>query len=264
MGEFDNTSVMVTGGSSGIGLAAAELLASRGASIALCGHQAAAVESATERVGRFGTSVHGSVVDVTDEAAVRAWCDGAVAQFSGIDALVTAAGIQRYGTVADTAVEEWDEVIDVNLKGAYLSAKHALPHLRQRGGSIVLVSSVQAYVCQTGVSAYTVSKAGLNALARSIAIDEATHGVRANAVCPASVNTPMLQSAARLFSDGTPAGEASTLQSWGRMHPLGRVAEPAEIAEVIAFLAGPRSSFVTGVGLPVDGGLLATAGVDLS
>lgn len=150
-------------------------------------------------------------------------------------------------------------MLDVNVKGCFLTVKHALPHLRasRGGGSIVIVSSVQAHACQSAVAAYTASKAALNALARSIAVDEAAHGVRANAVCPGSIDTPMLRSAARRFSDGTDAGEDALVRDWGLMHPLGRVGTAAEVAEVIAFLASGRASFVTGVRLPVDGGLLA-------
>ncbi len=152
----------------------------------------------------------------------------------------------------------------MNLTGAFYAAKAAIPHLRRRGGgSLVLVSSVQAFVTQAGVAAYAASKGALNALARSIAIDEATHGIRCNTVCPASVDTSMLRFAARALSDGTDDAVATLIQSWGQMHPLGRVATPGEVAEAIAFLASERASFITGIALPVDGGLLANAAVVL-
>jgi NAD(P)-dependent dehydrogenase (short-subunit alcohol dehydrogenase family) len=263
MGEFEGATAVVTGGSSGIGRAAAELLADRGARVVLCGLEPSEVVETVDAIVARGAVAHGVAADVRDEDAMRELVDGAAARFGGVDILVTAAGIQRYGTAADTSSAEWDEVMGVNVKGCFLAAKYAIPHLRRRGGTVVIVSSVQAYVSQTGVSAYTAGKAALNALARSIAVDEAKNGIRANAVCPASVDTPMLRMAARRFSDGSPEAEAATVASWGRMHPLGRVAQPAEIAEVIAFLAGPRSSFVTGIGLPVDGGLLSTAAVAL-
>jgi NAD(P)-dependent dehydrogenase (short-subunit alcohol dehydrogenase family) len=265
--EFGGKVALVTGGSSGIGKAAAALLAERGASVLLGGLDPGEVDQAVAEVRSTSGSaaVFGKQVDVTDEDSVRALVEHAVDAHGGLDVLITAAGVQRYGTAASTTAAEWNEVLRVNLTGCFLTVHHALPHLRRRGGgSIVIVSSVQAYVTQAEVAGYTASKAALNAFARSVAIDEAQHGIRANTVCPGSVDTPMLRWAARRFSDGTAAGEAALVAEWGRMHPMGRVARPGEVAEAIAFLGSARSSFITGVGLPVDGGLLAAAGVVLS
>jgi NAD(P)-dependent dehydrogenase (short-subunit alcohol dehydrogenase family) len=122
---------------------------------------------------------------------------------------------------------------------------------------VLVVSSVQAIASQTGVAAYTASKGAINALTRAMALDHAEENIRVNAVCPGSVDTPMLRWAADLFK-----GE-NTVEDWGRMHPLGRVARPEEVAEVICFLAGPKASFVTGAEYMVDGGLLAALGVRL-
>lgn len=264
MAELSGKVAVVTGGGSGIGRAAARLLAARGAAVTICGVDAIEIERVVADAAEAGEQLNGSVVDVTDEPSVAALLSQTAERDGGLDIVVTAAGIQRYGTAADTTREEWDEVLEVNLRGSFLAVKHALPHLRERGGgSVVIVSSVQAFVTQTSVAAYTASKGALNAFARSVAIDEAPHGIRANAVCPGSVDTPMLRAAARKFSDGTASGEQGLIDSWGRMHPLGRVAEPDEVAEAIAFLAGDRSSFITGTSLPVDGGLLASIAVVL-
>jgi NAD(P)-dependent dehydrogenase (short-subunit alcohol dehydrogenase family) len=254
--EFDGRSVLVTGGSSGIGLAAARLFASRGARVACADVTGPPADAAGAGI-RF---VH---ADVTDEEAVAAAVEFTVREHGRLDALVTAAGIQRYGSAADSSAGTWDEVMAVNVRGAFFAVKHALPALRASGaGSVVLVSSVQAFVTQTQVAAYTASKGALNALARSVAIDEAPHGVRANAVCPGSVDTPMLRSAAADFT-GSPQEADDLVAAWGRGHPLGRVARPEEVAEAIAFLAGDRASFITGIALPVDGGLLSQVAVVL-
>jgi NAD(P)-dependent dehydrogenase (short-subunit alcohol dehydrogenase family) len=263
MTELGGKVALVTGGASGMGLATVQLLAARGAAVAFCDLNQAPIDEVVASLSPTA-QVFGKATDVTDEAAVRDLVDETAQRFGGIDILVTAAGIQRYGTAADTSATEWDDVLSVNLKGCFLAVKHVLPHLRTRGGgSIVVISSVQAFITQAGVAAYTASKGALNALTRSIAVDEARFGIRANAVCPGSVDTPMLRASARRFSDGTDAAAQALVESWGRMHPLGRVAQPSEVAEAVAFLASDRSSFITGIGLPVDGGLLASIAVAL-
>jgi NAD(P)-dependent dehydrogenase (short-subunit alcohol dehydrogenase family) len=254
--EFDNKVALVTGGASGIGRATAELLVGRGA-VVISADIAPAREAAQQKTDQV-------LLDVTDELAVAAVVEAAQARYGRLDILVAAAGIQRYGTAASTTASEWDEVMAVNLKGAFFAAKHAVPALKAAGGgSIVLVASVQAFISQTAVAAYSTSKAALCALARSIAVDEAAYGIRVNAVCPASVDTPMLRWAARRFSDGTDEGATNLIGTWGRAHPLGRVARPEEVAEAVAFLASDRASFITGSALAVDGGLLAQAAVTL-
>ena len=258
--EFAGKVALITGGASGIGLAAADLLLHRGCRVMIGGISAADVDQAISQLATDSRpeNVAGRVADVTDEQAVDELVQDCVSRFGGLDVLITAAGIQRYGSAADTLADQWDEVLAVNLRGTYLAVRYALPHLRSRGGgSIVIVSSVQAFATQTAVAAYTASKGALNALARSIAVDEAGNGVRANTVCPGSVDTPMLRWAAGQYSDGTAEGVQRLIESWGRGHPLGRVAQPGEVAEAIAFLASDRASFITGVSLPVDGGLLS-------
>ena len=174
-----------------------------------------------------------------------------VAAFGGIDVVSNNAGIQRYGTVETTSEAEWDEVMNVNLKSVYLVCHHAIQHLRKARGAIVNMASVQSFATQRAVAAYTTGKHALIGLTRSMALDFAEYGVRVNAVAPGSVDTPMLEWAINLDPD--PAALRETVKA---MHPLGRIAKPAEVAEAVAYLASPRASFVTGATLVVDGGLL--------
>jgi NAD(P)-dependent dehydrogenase (short-subunit alcohol dehydrogenase family) len=261
--EWRGKVAFITGGSQGIGRGCAEVLVEKGAAVAICAVPDSHLEEAVDAIRAAGGDAVAAPADVSDRDAVRGAVELVVDRFGRLDTLVASAGIQRYGTVADTPEETWDEVFAVNVKGVYLAAQVALPHLRGTRGSIVVVSSVQGHQNQPNVAAYAASKGALDALVRSMAIDEARHGVRVNAVCPGSVDTPMLRASAQRFSDGTEAGIEALVRDWGRTHPLGRVATPHEVGEVVAFLAGPRASFVTGEDVRVDGGLLATIGVAL-
>jgi NAD(P)-dependent dehydrogenase (short-subunit alcohol dehydrogenase family) len=239
--SFEGKAAVVTGGAKGIGRAVAELLTERGARVCV-------VDVDDSAVPPGGASVRADVSSADDCArAVAAAADA----FGRLDVLVNAAGIQRYGTVVDTPEETWDEVIGVNLKGAFLMAKHAIPRIET--GAVVNVASVQAMAAQRGVAAYSASKGGLVALTRAMAVDHAP-GIRVNAVCPGSVDTPMLRWAAETFGGDDIEG---TLRSWGEMHPMGRVASAREVAEAIAWLASDAASFVTGSALLIDGGLLS-------
>jgi NAD(P)-dependent dehydrogenase (short-subunit alcohol dehydrogenase family) len=262
--EWTGKVALVTGGSQGIGRAVAELLAAGGASVGVLGLESDQVDDTVRGIRERGGEALGLTADVTDRRAVAQAVATTVEAYGRLDALVTSAGIQRYGTVADTDEAVWDEVFAVNVKGVFLVAQAALPHLRRSGqGSIVVISSVQAHGAQTDVAAYSASKGALDALVRAMAVDEARTGVRVNAVCPASVDTPMLRASARRFGDGSAAGTEQLIGAWGRSHPMGRVAEPREVAEVVAFLASSRASFITGEDVRVDGGLLASLGVAL-
>jgi NAD(P)-dependent dehydrogenase (short-subunit alcohol dehydrogenase family) len=262
MAEFSGKVAIVAGGALGIGRTTARKLATEDASVVICSDQEDQVEEAVTELRDEGLEVRGLRADVTMSTDMKRLVAFAAETYGGVDVLVNSAGIQRYGTVVETDEATWDEVLDVNLKGIYLASKHAIPEMRKRGGgAIVNLSSVQAFASQKGVAAYTASKGGINALTRAMALDHAEENIRVNAVCPASVDTPMLQWSADLFKGDKSVEE--TVKDWGRMHPVGRVARPEEVAEVIAFLASSRSSFVTGGDYKVDGGMLAALGVAL-
>ncbi len=260
--EFAEKVVVVAGGSLGIGRAAAIRLAAGGARVVLCGRRPDAVEEAVAAIDAAGGEAVGVAADLSTMAGARDLVAAAVSRFGGVDILVNSAGIQRYGTVVETDEATWDEVFATNVKSIYLVSHLAIPEMRGRGGgAIVNVSSVQAFANQPGVAAYAASKAAINGLTRAMALDHAAEGIRVNVVCPGSVDTPMLRHSADLFR-GEQSQEA-TLAEWGRMHPLGRIARPEEVAEVIAFLASDRASFVTGAEVKVDGGLMTQIAVAL-
>ncbi|MFN2613849.1 MAG: glucose 1-dehydrogenase [Actinomycetota bacterium] len=250
--NLEGKAAIVTGAGKGIGRAIAAALSSRGARVALVdSDDAAGKQAADETHGTFFAA------DVSRSGDVARAVEQATTAFRRLDILVNSAGIQRYGSVVDTDESVWDEVLGVNLKSMYLTAKHALPHLIASGaGAIVNVASVQAFAAQRGVAAYSASKGGVVALTRSLAIDHAPV-IRANCICPGSVDTPMLRWAAEKFGEGDPEG---AVRRWGAMHPLGRVAEPHEVAQAAVFLASSDASFITGAALLVDGGLLSMIG----
>ena len=253
--RFDGKVVVITGGALGIGQAASELLAERGAAVSILDwDEEAGIETCDKIVGSGGKAIF-TKVDVSDIDAVRSAVKKTADAFGRIDSLTVSAGIQRYGNAVTTTDDQWDEVLTVNLRGAWNAARSVIPYLRSTGGTIVNVSSVQALASQQNVLAYTVSKHGLLGLTRSIAMDFARENIRANAVCPGTVDTPMLKWAASL--DPNPR---SVYEACNQMHPLGRIAQPREIAEVVAFLAHESSSFVTGAVWTVDGGLLTQIG----
>lgn len=260
--EFSGKTAVVTGGSLGIGRATALRLAAGGAAVVVNGRRPEHVAETVAAVRERGGQAEGVPADCGQAAGAARIIETALDRFGGLDVLVCSAGIQRYGTVVDTPEETWDEVMNINLKSMYLASRLAIPVMRRRGGgAIVLVSSVQGLASQKTVAAYSTSKAAINGLARAMAVDHAAEGIRVNAVCPASVETPMLHDAADLFKGASTA--AATLAAWGGMHPIGRVGQPEEIAELIAFLAGPRASFMTGGEYKIDGGMMAELGVVL-
>jgi NAD(P)-dependent dehydrogenase (short-subunit alcohol dehydrogenase family) len=253
--RFDGKTVVVTGGALGIGRAACEIFAERGASVSILDWDEEAGSRFCNDLEQKGFSAMFHKVNVANFDHVRVAVDATAAAFGTVNSLAVSAGIQRYGTAVTTTDDQWDEVMGVNLKGAWNAARACLPYIRKQGGSIVNVSSVQALASQQNVLAYTASKHGLIGITRSMAMDFAKDGIRVNAVCPGTVDTPMLAWAASL--DPNPQ---SVYDACNAMHPIGRIAQPREIGEIVAFLAHESSSFVTGAVWTADGGLLTQIG----
>jgi NAD(P)-dependent dehydrogenase (short-subunit alcohol dehydrogenase family) len=233
--------IVVTGGAAGIGRGVVERFVAAGDNVIALDRDASALAD---------LGVTGVQVDVSDRAALAA----AAAEIGAVDVLVCAAGVQRYGTVVDTPYAVYDEVMAVNVGGVFFACQAFVPKL-PRGGSVVVVASVQAYAAQKSVAAYSMGKGALLSLVRAMAVDHADDGIRVNAVCPGSVDTPMLRTSAAQFGGGRSTDDV--VAEWGRSHPLGRVATPGEVAEVIYFLSSPAASFMTGADVKVDGGLTA-------
>lgn len=238
--------VLVTGGAAGIGAAIVRDALAEGAKVSFCDIDASATERIRAELAEAGADVHATVADVTDAQQIEAWVGEAEAALGPVTGLVNNAGRNAYADAATMAESEWDAFFDLDLKSAWLCARAVLPGMRERGaGSIVTISSIHARMTKQGMFPYAAAKSGLLGLTRSLALDEAGYGVRVNAVSPGFVWTPLSEAH---FAD-RPEELAATIA----VQPLGRPAQPEEIASVVSFLLSRRASFVTGAEWHVDG-----------
>jgi NAD(P)-dependent dehydrogenase (short-subunit alcohol dehydrogenase family) len=253
--DFKGKVIVVTGGGSGIGRACVRAFSERNGSVAVVDRDKNAGEETVEHLRGRGIAQYFQA-DVSAENQVAQLVPQIASNMGGIDVLVNNAGIQRYGTATSTSEKEWDEVINVNLKSAFLMSKYALPKIIERGGgAIVITGSAQSVSAVRNSVAYVVSKHGLLGLTRSLALDYAQDNVRVNCVCPGAIDTPMLRWSASLDAD-----PEKVLDACGRIHALGRMGKPEEVANTIVFLSSDLASFITGAAIMVDGGLLVPAG----
>jgi len=256
MSEFSGKVALITG-TTGIALATARRLASGGAAIVACGivKEANAALQA-ELVDALVLTADVSVPDQVRDA-VAAGAD----RFGGLDIVVNSAAVHPYGTATSTDFETWNKAMSVNIGSIYLTAHFGIPEMIKRGGgAIVNVSSVQGFACQQNVAAYATTKGAIHTLTRSLALDYARSGIRVNSVSPGSIRTPILEKAAR-GENGTDADVEAAYKRFGEAHPIGRIGEPEEVAELIAFLCSSKAGFCTGADYKIDGGLTAGIGV---
>lgn len=250
---MSRATAIVTGAGSGIGRAVAARLAAEGMAV-LCADLDAGAAAAT--AAAIGDDARACAADVTDEAAVAAMAQAALDWTGRIDACVANAGAMVEGSVTALSLADWTRALTVNATGAFLTARAVLPHLEASGaGTLVFTASTVGLAGMKGVAGYSAAKGAVVALTRAIAADHADRGVRVNAVAPGAVRTPLSESQFRARAADEAAFEA-LLDQVIRRYPIARWGRPEEIAEVIAFLATPRSAWMTGQILPVEGGLL--------
>ncbi len=248
MEEIEQTPVaIVTGAGSGIGRATSLRLAADGYHVTLAGRRESALKETAGLVA--GPAALPVVTDVTDGDAVTAMVAATVQAFGRIDVVVTNAGISRTAPISEVRIEEWREVMATDVESIVLTTQAALPFLVERGGSVVNVASLAGLGGDYAMTSYNAAKGAVVNVTRSLAVELAARGVRVNAVAPSLTTT-----------DATADIPRDDIAEFVSRIPMGRPAEPAEIADVIAFLAGHDSRFVTGVVIPVDGGVRAGSG----
>jgi len=245
---LDGKVVLITGAAKGIGKGCAQVLAKMGARIGVVDLDDTAGPLTAKEIEASGGKAVFFKTDVAKTDDVRKMIAGAIESFGQLDVLVNNAGYHISKNVEETSEQEWDYIINTNLKSVFLCSKYAIPHLRKTRGVIINMSSMVGLVGQRNAGAYSATKGGMIAMTKGMALDFARDGIRVNCVCPGWVATPLVED----WFGQQPDPQAAREYIYGR-HPLGRISTPAEVANAVAFLCSEASSFITGVALPVDG-----------
>ncbi len=251
--ELQDKAAVITGATSGIGRATARRFASAGAKLMVVGRNEPALAELCFEIKATGGEAASLALDVTGDGSAQALVDHTLQTYGGVDVLVNAAGTLRSGTIQTTTIEDWDAMMNINLRSVFQLMNAAAPHLIERKGNIVNVSSVTGLRSFPGVLAYCVSKAALDQLTRCSALEFAAEGVRVNAVNPGVVVTEIHRRGG--MND---EAYAAFLEHSKTTHPLGRVGQPEEIADLILFLASSRAGWITGATYSIDGGRALT------
>lgn len=245
METFSGQTALITGAGTGIGKAIALELASKGCDVAICGRRIEPLAETAAEIEALGRKALYASVDVSSNEAVTSFVTDVIAKLGKLDILINNAGVTRDNLLMRMSEEEWDSVIDTNLKGAFLFSKAvSRPMMKQRAGSIVNISSVVGITGNAGQCNYTASKAGLIALTKSMAKELSSRGIRVNAVAPGFIKSQMTEKLSQELCDAL----------LGNI-PAGRLGEPEDIAKAVAFLCSPDASYITGQTISVNGGL---------
>ena len=258
--EFNNKRVLITGGTSGIGFSAAAAFLKAGASVCISGRTEASLLEAADRLEKEAGTVFGLPADISVPSDCAELVNETAEIMGGIDILVNSAGIWLESPAEEVTEEQWNNVIDTNLKGTFFMCRYSIPYLEENSGCIVNISSDSGIVGNDLASVYCVSKGGITLLTKSLAVELARKGIRVNAVCPGDVATPMLDRAAADYSAKT----GKTIEEYSEellkiypQRPGRRFTRPEEVAQSILFLSSEKVEAITGACLSIDFGLTA-------
>ncbi|MEX3007871.1 SDR family NAD(P)-dependent oxidoreductase [Hoeflea sp. TYP-13] len=245
------SSVLIFGGARGIGAATARAFTDSGARVTIADLLAEEGEAVAAELG----SDRAQFVrcDVAEPQQISAAYDRAVEKFDAINVVFNNVGIARYGTVDELSLDDWDFTLRVNLTAQFVSCKRAVQEMKRTGGGVIVnTASILGHASQKTTAAYAASKAAVMGLTRTVAIDHAGDGIRCVSISPGTIDTPLVQIAARTFKDRKPE---DLEREWAAHHPLNRLGKPEEVAAAVVFLASPQAGFITGSDLLIDGGI---------